>query len=252
MAVCCMDDITSTITHKWGEAVLHHGSSPALDDYVTGKVYTYLQLDGIVQTAASRLCAQLLDGATRINGENQEIGLVLCVAEGPAMVALVLSCALSSLFYVPVDLANTPPRRVSFTATDCGARALVAWRKDLPGYMPTGIALLAAEDLLAGSFGLSSLPPPSAISPPPCCRDSQADVRPSQALYAIYTSGSTGKPKGVMVEHSNMVAFAKAKARDERIGPGARVLLASTFTFDLCEVQPCHELLLLLWLALFP
>jgi len=85
-----MDDITSTITHKWGEAVLHHGSSPALDDYVTGKVYTYLQLDGIVQTAASRLCAQLLDGATRINGENQEIGLVLCVAEGPAMVALVL------------------------------------------------------------------------------------------------------------------------------------------------------------------
>lgn len=242
-AVVCMADINSTVARNWSEVVVHYGSSTALHDYVTGKTYTYAQLDAIVQIAAGRLRTCLLDGAARISDEDrEEVGLVLCVADGPSMVALVLSCAVSSLFYVPVDLAKTPPRRVSFTAADCGARALVAWRKDLPGYLPNGIALIAAEDILAGCLGSPTMPESPEFSLVAPCHNSPTIVQPSQALYAIYTSGSTGEPKGVMVEHCNMVAFAKAKARDERIGPGARVLLASTFTFDLCEVEPRHKL----------
>ena len=60
---------------------------------------------------------------------------------------------------------------------------------------------------------------------------------PCTALYCIYTSGSTGEPKGVVMEHRNLVAFSRLKAHDEGIGADrqSRVLLASTFTFDLCE-----------------
>ena len=69
--------------------------------------------------------------------------------------------------------------------------------------------------------------------------------------FIIFTAafGRHRSPKGVLVEHVNMVVFAAAKARDERIGPGARVLLASTFTFDLCEV--CGRLSTFVRLARF-
>jgi acyl-CoA synthetase (AMP-forming)/AMP-acid ligase II len=231
-----MDEIGNTISENWARAVVRYGTLPAVHDYVTGLTYSYAQLDAVVQIAAQRLHARLLGGGIAADDtEEQEVGLVLCVAEGPAMVALVLACAVASVFYVPVELAKTPPRRVNFTTADCGARALVAWRNDLPTHLPSDVALLAAEDILAGCLGLPPLPGAAALASPSW--RAPTTVQPSRALYAIYTSGSTGQPKGVLIEHGNMVAFAIAKARDERIGPGARVLLASTFTFDLCEVR---------------
>jgi amino acid adenylation domain-containing protein len=59
-----------------------------------------------------------------------------------------------------------------------------------------------------------------------------AAVRPENSAYVIYTSGSTGRPKGVVVEHravANLVAWAAG-----RFGGGelARVLAATSLSFD--------------------
>ncbi|MFD9701599.1 amino acid adenylation domain-containing protein [Lentzea sp. NPDC059081] len=50
--------------------------------------------------------------------------------------------------------------------------------------------------------------------------------------YLIFTSGSTGRPKGVVVDHASFSHHCQVMARAYRLGPGERLALLASLSFD--------------------
>jgi tyrocidine synthetase-3 len=61
----------------------------------------------------------------------------------------------------------------------------------------------------------------------------EVGLDPGDLAYTIYTSGSTGNPKGVMIEHHQAVNLIQWVNREFAVGPGTRVLMLSSVSFDL-------------------
>ena len=63
--------------------------------------------------------------------------------------------------------------------------------------------------------------------------DLTGGARPGDLAYAIFTSGSTGVPKGVMVQHRPVANLIDWVNTTFDVGPGDRLLLVTSFCFDL-------------------
>ncbi|MFK0222889.1 amino acid adenylation domain-containing protein [Streptomyces vinaceus] len=121
--------------------------------------------------------------------------------------------------YVPVDPAH-PAARVRDVLTSCDAvvtltrRHLVA---GLTGFVPG--TLLAVDDVPVWSLSSAAV--------------KRSAPGPGDLAYVMHTSGSTGRPKGVMVEHRNLIAFARWMAPICQVGEGTRFGFVSSYAFDL-------------------
>ncbi|MCX6245242.1 MAG: amino acid adenylation domain-containing protein [Bacteroidetes bacterium] len=60
---------------------------------------------------------------------------------------------------------------------------------------------------------------------------------PQKAAYILFTSGSTGKPKGVLVKHHSTVNIVRAISRKMEVTEQDVLLSATTFTFDVAEME---------------
>lgn len=60
---------------------------------------------------------------------------------------------------------------------------------------------------------------------------------PRKAAYILYTSGSTGKPKGVLVKHHSTVNIVRSLTRLMEVTADDILLSATTFTFDVAEME---------------
>jgi amino acid adenylation domain-containing protein len=60
----------------------------------------------------------------------------------------------------------------------------------------------------------------------------QSGAGPLNAAYVIYTSGSTGKPKGTLLEHKGVCNLVEVQRRYLSAGPGEKVLLFASISFD--------------------
>lgn len=212
-----IDDVT--VIGCFNQIVETFGSCDAIQNYPNNQTISYKELQQQAISIASQL--HFIIFGTQEFIENT--GVVLCVEEGPEMVILVMAFAYAGLFYVPVELNKTPSQRVSFIANDCGSKVCIGWKCDSER-IPTNMQFICAEELLAIHESSSSAYQPKITSSTP--------------LYAIYTSGSTGEPKGVMMNHGNLAIYSRMKGSDEHISKAdnSHVLLASAFTFDLCQV----------------
>ena len=100
--------------------------------------------------------------------------------------------------------------------------------------------LVAATEALSdlGSLGL-----PLQVIPSIGKMDSSGTQRmlkstkPNLVAYVIFTSGSTGKPKGVALSHRALLSHLMPYIRVLRLGSQDRVLLTSSFTFDMAYSQ---------------
>ncbi|WP_070020534.1 non-ribosomal peptide synthetase, partial [Streptomyces nanshensis] len=107
--------------------------------------------------------------------------------------------------YVPLDPAY-PEHRLAFMAEDAGLAIEL-----------TPEVLHDDHDAIAGSPARA---PAVAISG-------------DDAAYVIYTSGSTGQPKGVQVPHRAVADLVLGMPSWTGTGPGSRLLLVSSLSFDL-------------------
>ncbi|MFH8752548.1 non-ribosomal peptide synthetase [Streptomyces rimosus] len=164
--------------------------------------------------------AELNERATRLAGRLRQQGIgpedlvAVLLPRTPDMVTAVLGVLLAGAAYLPVDPAY-PAGRIAFLLDDARPRAVLTTTEQarhLPDGAPPAVLLDA----------------PATGSPLPAL-----SVRPGNAAYVIYTSGSTGRPKGVVVTHRAVHNFARWSTGT--LGPEAfaRVLGATSLSFDM-------------------
>ncbi|MGW4354475.1 amino acid adenylation domain-containing protein, partial [Nocardia sp. NPDC004582] len=127
--------------------------------------------------------------------------------------------------WVPVDPAH-PDDRIRYMVSDSGVALGLTVRATHAG-LPGEIPWLVLDDLefrgTAAEFGDGPIGELERVRT--LCADHIA--------YTIYTSGSTGLPKGVMVTHRGLPGLAAAETARYFGDPTARILHASSPSFDI-------------------
>jgi amino acid adenylation domain-containing protein/non-ribosomal peptide synthase protein (TIGR01720 family) len=171
-----------------------------------GESVTYRALNERANRIAHRL---------RGMGVGPDDRVALCMERSPALVAAMYGVLKAGGAYVAID-PDYPPERIALLVRDSGARAVLADESAivrLPGDLPVA----RVDDGSLAEFP-STDPAPAAD--------------PENLAWVIYTSGSTGRPKGVMVRNSSAAAFLAWMREAFPLAPGARVLGATSTSFD--------------------
>ena len=187
-------------------------------------------VSGGVEVGFAELDARA-DALARVLGEHgvgHEDIVALALPRSIELVVAELAVLKAGAAYLPVD-PSYPAERIAFMLTDAAPVLLVSG-SPVPGAMAdAGVPVL----LLDALDDAPPTPPPTSAREAPEGPGPSADGR----AYVIYTSGSTGRPKGVAVTHTGVAALAATHAERLGCGPGSRVLLFASPSFDssVCE-----------------
>ncbi|MFI7025178.1 amino acid adenylation domain-containing protein [Micromonospora sp. NPDC049900] len=174
---------------------------------------------------------------TALGVRSGDIVAVAC-PPGVELITTILAILRRGAAYVCLD-PTQPAARTRLMLADADARVLVTTHRAAgdPGWPPTGVALIYADDPPHG-------PTPTSASTTPAATHAGPDDR----AYLVYTSGSTGTPKAVVTTHRNACAAVHARTRHHEaaaLGPEApaRTLITLPVIFD---VAP-HMMMWTLW-----
>ncbi|MBD0669788.1 non-ribosomal peptide synthetase, partial [Streptomyces sp. CBMA156] len=207
-------DARPTLTELVDAQVARTPDAPAL--YAEDTTLSYADLDARANRLARVLAAR---------GLGTEDVVALALPKSPEAVAAILAVAKTGAAWLPADPAY-PAERLRHMLTDSGAD-LVLTTAEAAGQLPgTGTPRLL----------LDSAEHRAELEARPGTPFTAAErVRPVSALntaYVIYTSGSTGRPKGVAVTHTGLPGMVATQVAATGVGPGSRVLQASSLSFD--------------------
>ncbi|HET8683125.1 MAG TPA: non-ribosomal peptide synthetase [Micromonosporaceae bacterium] len=182
--------------------------------------------------------AAALAGTRRGAGRDRRVAVLL--DHGAQTVAGILGALTAGAAYVPLD-PEYPADRLVLMLADADADTLLT----SPAHGDLAQALLTRRG--AGTqHGVAVLdvtrlptPPPGAGARP----GRVSPVDPDDAAYILYTSGSTGVPKGVVQTHRNALFQIGTHVDNLRIGPGDRVSVLSSFSFDMAVTDTFSALL---------
>ncbi|MEU0947244.1 amino acid adenylation domain-containing protein [Streptomyces canus] len=170
---------------------------------------------GELAQAATALAGQLRNAYR--TGADTPVAVFL--ERGTGMVTALLGVLAAGAAYLPLD-PDAPPARLGLILQDARTPVIIT-QGDLAARLPdTGARIVNLQNSIAAG------------GPSP-----QASPQPEQLAYLIHTSGSTGTPKGVQVTHAGLANLAQAMRRLLRIGPGDRVLAATTVSFDIAVLE---------------
>ncbi|MDH0897561.1 MULTISPECIES: non-ribosomal peptide synthetase [unclassified Pseudomonas] len=165
---------------------------------------------------ANRLAHKLIEmgvGPDRLVGVSLERSLDTVVA--------VLAILKAGGAYVPLD-PEYPQERLAYMVEDSGIDLLLSQSGVLARLsFPSGVRCLALDQEEEGN-GYSALNPTSSATP-------------HNLAYVVYTSGSTGRPKGAAVRRGSFCELVRWFCRNNRLDETDRILLASSFSFDLTQ-----------------
>ncbi|MGW5053662.1 non-ribosomal peptide synthase/polyketide synthase [Actinokineospora sp. NPDC004072] len=173
---------------------------------------------GELAARANRLAHLLVE-----RGAGPESVIALALPRSVEMVVAQLAVWQAGAAYLPIDPAY-PAERIRFMLADADPLLLIT----APGLVD-GVDVPTIElDATTAADRPDHAP--------------RVEVRPEHPAYVIYTSGSTGRPKGVVVTHAGLPAFAAAEIAHLDCGPGDRVLLFSSPSFDASVLELCLAL----------
>ncbi|MFG2312765.1 amino acid adenylation domain-containing protein [Streptomyces sp. NPDC048566] len=174
-----------------------------------GTELTYRELDA----RSARLAATLRD-----RGVGPGVLVAVALPRSADLVVALLAVLRAGGAYLPVD-PGYPAARIELLLGTAGP-ALVLTDRAVAGTLPsdgTPAVLLDDLDLADGA----------APAPAAGCQ-----AAPDDLAYVMFTSGSTGTPKGVAVTHAGVVNGVQDLSGVVRVGPGDRMLAATSVNFD--------------------
>ncbi|WP_410657351.1 amino acid adenylation domain-containing protein [Amycolatopsis sp. lyj-112] len=163
---------------------------------------TYRELD----ERSNRLARHLIAGGVGADA-------VVAVRAGRTVwtVVTLLAVLKCGAVYLPIDNAE-PRHRIDSLIAETAPVAVVT-----NGAFECGVPVIDLVQDATAIDGRSSRP----------LRAPRADL-----AYMIFTSGSTGRPKGVLVDHAALSHHCQVMARAYRLGPGERLALLASLSFD--------------------
>lgn len=176
------------------------------------KRLTYAELDACANRLARHLIAR---GA----GPGMLIGHYFRRSEAP--IIAILAILKAGAGYVPLD-PTYPAERIAHILDEADVKLLVteSTLAEAASAFFTGVCVVVDED--------------TEIDEQPSHRvgTGETGVLSSDLCYVLYTSGSTGRPKGVMIEHRNVVGYARAFGAFCDMSPEDRVFQGFSLGFD--------------------
>lgn len=180
--------------------------SPQKMAIVVGETaYSYQQ----VHQRANQLAHYLHEKGVK---PQQKVGIQ--VQNGYHLVTAILAIIKTNAVYTPID-HGAPIERRNYIINDANLALLLVDSNSSSSVLTTNI----------NSLCLDKYP----IEPP------NTQPNPEDLLYLLYTSGSTGNPKGALVKHDNAARLIEWYGGRYKLGENDRVLVSSSFAFDLTQ-----------------
>ena len=177
--------------------------------------------------AALLTAVEEIAAALRAAGVSPGDRIAVLVDRGGWLVAALLGVLAAAAAYVPLD-PGLPADRLGYMIEDSGTRLLLSQR-GLRERWPSGLPVLAVDDLAAGVTGTAIASPAGAAA---------GDTRTSAELaYVLYTSGSTGSPKGVAVAHRSLVNLLLSMTEETGFTAADSLLAVTTVSFDIAGLE---------------
>ncbi|HEV7518136.1 MAG TPA: amino acid adenylation domain-containing protein, partial [Thermoanaerobaculia bacterium] len=177
-----------------------------------GAALTYAELDARAGRLARHLCSL---------GVGPEALVGICAERSLDLVVGILAVVKAGGAYVPLD-PDHPRDRLAFILEDAAIGVLLVQGRlagRLPAHgRPTVLLDAARPEGAAQSASLPMVPVPA-----------------ESLIYVIYTSGSTGRPKGVGATHAGFANLLDWYAGDFGFAAAERVLILSSFGFDMTQ-----------------
>ena len=202
-----------TVGELLADAVRRNPTGIALS--FEGRETSYADLDA----ESNRLARVLIE-----TGVGAEDFVAIAITRSTEWIVAWWAVVKSGAAFVPVD-PDYPAERIAHMLADSGASVGITTIKDAGSLPGTVRRLVLDEPELAARLRDTAAAPITAD-------ERIRAVRPRHPVWMIYTSGTTGKPKGVVVSHTGVAAIVAAHLRHYRVDAAARVLHASSPSFD--------------------
>jgi len=156
-------------------------------------------------------------------GVGPEVMVGVCAERSVEMVVALVAILKAGGAYVPLD-PDYPTERLAYMITDAKPPVLLT-QSHLVARLPTDAAQVVLLDrkLPATEMGDEGNP--------------NTGVTAQNMAYVIYTSGSTGRPKGAINTHRGITNCLQWMQHTFRLTQADRVLLKTTFSFDVSVTE---------------
>ncbi|MFE0593879.1 beta-ketoacyl synthase N-terminal-like domain-containing protein [Micromonospora echinospora] len=195
----------STIVHRFVDVAARHPDRPAV---LGERPVPYAALQELAGGYADVLTAATVPVGSRV---------ALLTAHGVPTIAAMLGALATGCAYVPLDPGFPEERlRHMLAAADVGTI--------LTGTAGEALARRLSQARPGTRVLVADAPAAAPLAPVP--------VDPDAVAYVLFTSGSTGVPKAVGQTHRNLRHVVDNQITTLALGPGDRLSLLASFSFD--------------------